>query len=81
MLLKRGPLRAGIDVYIRYTFEPVERGTLVIRELDLTIEMPDIVKLAMPLVLYGFRKENVRMMAALKRYVEVNGGARYSRAE
>ncbi len=75
MLLKRGPLTADIDVHIRYTFEPIEfasieRGTFVIRELDLTIDMPGITKLAMPLVLYGFRKENVRMLAELKRYVE-----------
>jgi hypothetical protein len=39
VLLKRGPLTANIDVHIRYTFEPVERATSVIRELDLTIQI------------------------------------------
>ena len=38
MLLKQGPLTANIDVHIRYTFEPVERATSVIRALDLTIK-------------------------------------------
>src|ERR1700691_5121299 len=33
MLLKRGPLTANIDVHIRYTLEPVERATRVIRDL------------------------------------------------
>jgi hypothetical protein len=70
MLLKRGPLTADIDVHIRYTFELIERGTFVIRELDLTIQMPGIMKLALPLVLYAFRKENVRILSELKRYVE-----------
>lgn len=51
MLLKRRRLTANIDVHIRCTFEPVERGTLVIRELDLTIEMRGLMKLALPLVL------------------------------
>ena len=67
MLLERGPLRADIDVHIRYTLEPMDGGTLVVRELDLAIEMRGLSKLAMPLVLYGFRKENVRMLAELKR--------------
>lgn len=74
MLLKRGPLTADIDVHIRYTLEPNERGTLVIRELDLGIRMPGIMKVALPAVLYAFRKENVRMLSALKRYVELPAG-------
>jgi uncharacterized protein YndB with AHSA1/START domain len=70
MLLKQGPLTANIDVHIRYTFEPVERATCVIRDLDLTIQIPGLRKLAEPLVVYVFRKENVRILAELKRYVE-----------
>ena len=70
MLLKRGPLTANIDVHIRYTFEPVERATCVIRDLDLTIQMPGLLRVAEPLVVYVFRKENVRILAELKRYVE-----------
>ena len=71
MLLKRGPLTANVDVHIRYTFEPVERATFVIRDLDLTIQIPGLLlKLAEPLVVSAFRKENVRILAELKRYVE-----------
>jgi hypothetical protein len=70
MLLKRGPLTADIDVDVRYTLEPMERGTFVIRDLDLTIEIPGFLRVAEPLVLWAFRKENVRILAELKRYVE-----------
>jgi hypothetical protein len=57
-------------VDIRYTFEPKERGTFVIRQLDLTIQIPGLLKMAEPLVVWVFHKENVRIMAELKRYVE-----------
>jgi carbon monoxide dehydrogenase subunit G len=70
ILLKRGPLTANIDVHVRYTLEPVERATRVIRDLDLTIQIPGLLKLAEPLVSSAFRKENVRILAELKRYVE-----------
>ncbi len=70
MLLKQGPLTANIDVHIRYTFEPVELATSIIRALDLTIQISGLLKLAEPLVVYAFRKENVRILAELKRYVE-----------
>ena len=70
MALRRGLLTANIEVNIRYTFEPVEGGTFVIRDLDLTIQMPSLLTLARPFVVYAFRKENVRILAELKRYVE-----------
>lgn len=70
MLVKKGPLTADIDVHIRYTLQQIERGTHVIRALDLTIQMPGLMKLAAPFVIAAFRKENVRMLAELKRYVE-----------
>ncbi len=70
MLVKRGPLTANIDVDVRYTIEAVEHGTLVIRDLDLTIQIPGLLRLAEPFVLWAFRKENVRILAELKRYVE-----------
>src|ERR1700689_5378455 len=73
MRLKKGPLKANIDVHIRYTLEPLERATSVIRDLDLTIQMPALVKIAEPLVIWAFNKENVRILAALKRYVEAQG--------
>ena len=70
MRLRQGPLNANIDVHIPYTLEPVERVTFVIRDLDLTIRIPGLLKLAKPLVVFLFRKENVRILGELKRYVE-----------
>jgi hypothetical protein len=70
MLLKRGPLAANIDVHIRCTLEPLERATCLIRNPDLTIQIPGLLKLAEPLVVSVFRKENVRILAELKHYVE-----------
>jgi len=70
MLLKRGQLTANIDVHIRYALAPVGRATRFIRDLDLSIEIPGLWKVAEPLVLFAFRKENVRILAELKRYVE-----------
>jgi len=46
MLLKKGPLAANIDVHIRYTLEPIERATYVIRDLDLAIQIPGPLKVA-----------------------------------
>jgi uncharacterized protein YndB with AHSA1/START domain len=70
MLLKSGPLTANINIGIRYTFEPVEGATSVVRALDLSIEIPGLLKLAEPLVVSAFRKESGRILAELKRYVE-----------
>jgi hypothetical protein len=70
MQLKRGLISANIGVHIRYSLQPAERATLVVRDLDLTIEMPGLLKLALPFVVAAFRKENVRILAELKRYVE-----------
>ncbi len=70
MLLQQGLFTADIDVHVRYTLEPVEGETFVLRELDLTIQITGWMKIAEPFVLYAFRKENVRILAELKRYVE-----------
>jgi hypothetical protein len=51
--------------------EPEVGATSVIYDLDLTIQIPGLLKVAEPLVVYLFRKENVRILAELKRYVEV----------
>jgi uncharacterized protein YndB with AHSA1/START domain len=76
MVLKKGPLGANIAVDIRYTFEPQERSTFVIRQFDLTIKIPGLLKVAEPLVIWVFRKENVRILAELRRYVEAQAKAR-----
>jgi hypothetical protein len=73
MQLKRGILRADIDVHIRYSLERVEGATLVVRDLDLAIQIPGILKVAEPLVAAAFRKENARILAELKRYAEAVG--------
>jgi hypothetical protein len=73
MLVKKGPLTANVDVSIRYTLEPAGSATNVIRALELTIEIPGLLKIAKPLVERAFRQENVRILAELKRYVEAGG--------
>jgi hypothetical protein len=70
MLFKQGRLTANFDIHIRYTLEPVERATRVIRDYDLTIQIPGLVKVVEPLVVYTARRENTRILAKLKRYVE-----------
>ncbi len=76
MLLKKGPLTANIGVHIRYTFEPVDLATCVIRDLDLTIQTPSLLKVAEPFLRYVFRKKNVRILAELERYVEAQSKQR-----
>lgn len=66
----KGPLQAHLDIHASYTIEPLERTTRVTRDLDLAIETPAILKIAHPLIVYAFRKENSRTLAELKRYVE-----------
>lgn len=68
--LRRSPLNTDVDARIRYTFDPKDGGTFVDRRLVLTFNLHGISRLALPLLLYGFRKENNRTLAALKRYVE-----------
>lgn len=70
MLLRKGPLAADIDVRIRYTLEPQEDATNVIRALDMRIRMRGLMKIAQPLVVRGFRRENERILAALQSYAE-----------
>lgn len=70
MQLKRGPLNGNVDIRIRYTLEPVEGATSVVRALDLTLNLPGLQRLAEPLIVRAFRRENTRLLAELKRYVE-----------
>lgn len=68
--IRRGPLNTDVDAQIRYSFDPKDGGTFVDRRLVLAFNLPRISGLALPLLLYGFRAENNRTLAALKRYVE-----------
>jgi hypothetical protein len=49
---------------------PHRSATRVIRGLNLAIQIPGVLKLAEPLAVWEFRKDNVRVLAELKRYVE-----------
>ncbi len=67
MALKLGPFIGDADIHIRYTLGPEGRATRIIRALDMTFQAPSLLR---PLVIYAFRKENVRILAELKRHVE-----------
>jgi uncharacterized protein YndB with AHSA1/START domain len=67
MALKVGPLTGDTDIHVRYALHPAGQETRVVRDLDMTIEVSALIK---PLVLLAFRRENVRILAALKRYAE-----------
>jgi uncharacterized protein YndB with AHSA1/START domain len=71
MDLKLGPITGSTDINIRYRLEPGGKLTRVIRDLAMTMDVPILLK---PLVVYAFGKENVRILAELKRYVEARGG-------
>ncbi|HZW91130.1 MAG TPA: SRPBCC family protein [Myxococcaceae bacterium] len=66
----RSPIETDVEARIRYSFEPGQGGTAVLRELDLVIDLRGPLKLLRPALLWGFREENVRTLACLKRYVE-----------
>lgn len=63
-------LHTDVDARIRYRFEAQGNSTFVERRLVLTFHLSSILRLTLPLLLYGFRKENDRTLAALKHYVE-----------
>ena|SRR6516165_606448 len=70
VMVRQALLKTDIDARIRYTLTSKGGGTFVLRELDLLLNLPIFDKLASPLILRSFRKENVRTLACLKRYVE-----------
>ena len=68
--IRQSFLKTDVDARIRYTFLPKDGGTFVERLLLLTFNLRGVSRLAMPVLLYGFRKENDRTLAALRRFVE-----------
>ena len=70
--IRKSVLNTDVDARIRYSFEPKASGTSVERRLLLTFTLSGIYRLTLPLLLHGFRKENHRTLAALKRYVEAS---------
>ena len=68
--IRQSILNTDVDAKIRYTFEAREDGTLVDRRLTLTFDLRGAWRLVLPVLVYGFRKENDRTLAALRRYVD-----------
>lgn len=73
--LRQGFLNTDIEAQIRYTFAPKNGRTFVDRRLTLCFDLRGVRRLVLPLILYGFRKENDRTLAALKNYVEALSGS------
>ena len=67
-------LRATVDVHIHYSFEPENASIRVSRWLVLDISMPAIVRPLRRLIISSFDKENLRTMAAVKKYAEAYAG-------
>jgi hypothetical protein len=67
-------LRATVDVHIHYSFEPHDDGTRVRRWLLLDITMPILLRPLRRLIIRPFDVENVRTMAAVKKYAEAQPG-------
>jgi hypothetical protein len=67
-------LRASVDVHIHYSFEAAGSSTLVNRWLVLDIAMPIVLRPLRRFIVTSFDKENVRMMAAVKKYAEAHAG-------
>jgi hypothetical protein len=65
-------LKATIDVHIHYSLEPQDSGTQVNRWLVLDITMPIPLVPLRPLILKSFDRENVRTIAAIKKYAEAH---------
>jgi uncharacterized protein YndB with AHSA1/START domain len=66
-----GPIRGTIDIHVRCTLVQTDEVTHVKR--DLTILPRGLLLLAQPIVLAAFRRENERMLLALKHHVEGEG--------
>lgn len=67
-------LRATVDVHVQYSFEPEDAGTRVSRWLVLDIAMPALARPPRRLILASFDKENLRTMAAVRKYAEAYTG-------
>jgi hypothetical protein len=65
-------LRATVDVHIHYSLEPESATTRVSRWLVLDISMPAITRPLRRLIIRSFDKENLRTMAAVKKYAEAH---------
>lgn len=67
-------LHATVEVHIHYSFEPDNGGTRVSRWLVLDITMPAVLRPLRRLIVTSFDRENVRTIAAVKKYAEAHLG-------
>jgi uncharacterized protein YndB with AHSA1/START domain len=63
-----GPLRGTIDIKVRCTLEAIGDETRVVR--DVSVRPLGLLVLAQPLIIATIRRENERLLAALKDYIE-----------
>jgi len=68
MQVKQLFLTGTLDIHLRQTLEPLERLTRVNR--DLSLQVHGLLKVVQPFVVAAFRRENERVLQALKRSVE-----------
>lgn len=65
-------LKATVDVRVHYSFESVDGMTTANRWLVLDVAMPTILRPLRRLIIASFDKENVRTMAAAKKFAEAH---------
>ncbi len=68
-LINRSLLRGKLDIRIHYTLKATEQGTKVMR--DITIKTGGTLIALQPILLRSIIKENKRILATLKRYLEM----------
>ncbi len=65
---KRSLLRGTLEIRIRYTLQPIEQGTHVIRELSL--HAGGMLQVLQPVLLRAIRKEDDRILQRMKWFLE-----------
>ncbi len=70
VVLIRKPLKIDVDAKVRYILEPTAEGVSVERVLTVEYGLPFLLSWLAPIVVQGFRRENLRTLDALKRYLE-----------
>ena len=66
----KAPVPGRVDVRVRYTFEPLEGRTRVVRRLEAALDIAGPGQLLAPFVFASIRRENERIMSALKKHAE-----------
>jgi hypothetical protein len=66
----RGIGGGTIGIKVRYTLEPLESSTRVVRDVQLDFRLGAFGRIFEPLLVPIFRRENDRVLRSLKRYIE-----------